>query len=49
MDTKVTYITKTITIRVPICPKCKKEIETITSPELRALYNYRCNSCGYKE
>lgn len=40
---------KTITINVPICPRCGNEMEIETDPDARTLYHYKCNKCRYLE
>lgn len=45
-DKKLKWRKKTITIKVPICPKCGCDMYIITDYETGIKGEYRCEKCG---
>lgn len=45
--TKVYYLPKIV--KVPMCPKCNKQVNVVTDPDLMTMYTYKCGHCNYLE
>lgn len=46
---KVYWVEKRVTIKVPMCPKCNKQISEVTDPDFRTMATFHCNHCGYSQ
>ena len=46
---KVYFLPKVITIKVPYCPKCGKQISEVTDVDARTIMTWHCNNCHYSE
>ena len=46
---KVYFKPKTITIQIPYCPKCHKQISEVTDIDARTIMTWHCNNCHYSQ
>lgn len=49
LPTKVYFKSKVITIQIPYCPKCHKQISIVEDIDARSIMTYHCDHCHYSQ